>query len=189
MAENSVTDDDTRPPLDQGDPWYMGHDWSTADPRRLDEHGKRVGRLPLYCDSDRMRALLRAIEEGLYPNDAAAAAGIGRSAYFTWRDSVPVVGDAIRDAETVCKRGLLSVIRSAMPTNWQAAGWTLERRWPAEWGRRDRVKHEHEARVGVLFSPALMTESAAMLAASLEDELAAAEVAQRALPPHIAEEA
>ena len=35
---------------------------------------------------------------------------------------MPVVSDAIQDAEVVAKGKLLKVIRNAMPTNWQAAG-------------------------------------------------------------------
>jgi hypothetical protein len=42
--------------------------------------------------------------------------------------------------------------------------------------------------VGVLFKPADTTVEASMMAAALEDELAAAEGAQRCLPTHISEE-
>ena len=72
-----------------------------------------------------------------------------------------------------------------MPTQWQSAMTTLERRFPAEWGRRDRVAHHVEGLiVGMQIEPAQMSESAILIAASLEEELSAADESERlALPP------
>ena len=163
----------------------MTFDWKSLDNRRIDDRGHPVGGLPKYCDPTRMRALFTALEQGMYPSDAAVAAGIDRGTLAGWRETVPEIASAVTDAETVAKHKLLTVIRSHMPTNWQAAGWMLERRWPSEYGRRDRVHHEGTVVGAIMIKPAEMTSEAIMLAAQLEEELAAADQTRtRALPAH-----
>ena len=166
-------------------PWYHEFDWASLDQRRLDEHGHPVGVRPKYCEVERMRRLLSAIESGLYPADAAVVAGIHRDTFWEWRADVPTVANAIRDAESFAKGVLMANIRGHMQTNWQASAWMAERRWPAEYGRRDRIAHTVEGVVGLQVMPAQMSEAAILKAAELEEELSAAdELEQLALPAH-----
>jgi hypothetical protein len=169
------------PPL--GDtPWYHSFVWETLDSRRLDERGHPLGRLPKYCESLRMQALFRAIEAGHYPSDAAHQAGIDRGTLTLWRDLVPEIAAAVKDAEVVAKRRLLATVSAAGPVSWQASAWLLERRWPGEFGRRDRTTHHVEGMLvgAIQLKPSEMSGAAILLAAQLEEEMSAAE--QRALP-------
>ncbi len=181
-----VDSDADRPFLDVENPWYRGYDFAADWTPPPDALGRTNGRRPKWADNERMAALLSAVEQGLYAGDVANAAGIARSVYFEWRagGASPAVKAAIEAAETVLKRRMLRHVTDAAPTQWQAAMTLLERRFPSEWSRRDRVTHEHAGAIGLEFRPAEMNAEAALLAADLEAELAAAEQVP-ALLPHI----
>lgn len=100
------------------------------------------------------RVIIDNILLGLPYHLAAEAAGIHRSTYFRWMDegSKAETGkqkafyDKVKKAEGVCARNLsTSVMKAAKQGDWKAAMTMLERRWPADYGRRDRVdsKVEH----------------------------------------------
>ena len=46
---------------------------------------------------------------------------------------------AVRKAEAEAHARNVEIIQQAAKTQWQAAAWWLERRYPEIWGRRDRI--------------------------------------------------
>jgi hypothetical protein len=46
------------------------------------------------------------------------------------------------------KAKMVTLISAAAPTNWNAAAWLLERRWPEEFGRQ-RLETEHSGEVKI----------------------------------------
>ena len=88
-------------------------------------------------------ALFELLADGLPVTLATAAAGIGRTTFYKWLDD-PAFADRVEAAQARAVAPLLERIRSAADAGqWQAAAWILERRWPGEFGRRDRLQTEH----------------------------------------------
>ncbi len=95
-------------------------------------------------------ALVEAVELGATWEAAAACAGIGPSTLREWRsrgaaDEEPfaaLLAD-LQKAEGRAISASLQVIRQAASAGqWQAAAWLLERRYPADYGRRTAVTAE-----------------------------------------------
>jgi hypothetical protein len=90
-----------------------------------------------------------AIRAGNYMETAAVYAGIGNSTFKDWmrkgraaprggyHDFVLAVEKALADSEVRD----MALIGRAGETQWQAAAWRLERRYPDRFGRRTRVDH------------------------------------------------
>lgn len=176
---------DSDEPWHDGGDWYLEFEWSTLDRTHRRQGG---GVRPRYADGAVMNALLRHIEDGLPQQDAARLAGLHPSTFFEWKSSIPAIAEAVKAAEAKLKQRMVAHVSRAAPTNWQAAMTLLERRFPEDFGRRDRVRHEHAGQVGLQLNPALMDERSILLAAELEARLALederAADAQRLLPDH-----
>lgn len=103
---------------------------------------------PTKLTPARQKAIMRAIEQGATYEHAAAAAGIHYDTLNEWRKANPEFAEALKAAEA---RGVLACLRrieeAAKSGQWQAAAWILERRYPEEYGRRDRVNVHHEGEV------------------------------------------
>ena len=50
----------------------------------------------------------------------------------------------LSEAQQVAEERLLGRIEKASETQWQAAAWILERRWPRDWSRSAKVRTEEE---------------------------------------------
>jgi len=94
----------------------------TVNSRRTPEYLSRI------CDALRQGASLRA-----------AAASVGRSDGWLrqWRLDDPEVAEAIEIAQADWERGALAYISAN--EDWKARSWLLARRWPDEYGDRQRV--------------------------------------------------
>lgn len=177
-------DPDDLGPLSPEKPWFLSFDWESLYTPAFQADGRSSGPPPKWADSLRMKAILQAIMSGLYMADCAQAGGINRATLFEWRSTAPLlVQRALADAETLAKMRLLRFVQAAAPTQWQAAMTTLERRWPSEWSRRDRVRHEHEGQVGLAIEPMKLDHAAVMALADLEAQLSAGDELL-ALPEH-----
>ena len=119
---------------------------------------------PTLLDADRQKRLADFIAAGNDSETAALAAGVSRSAFFTWlargREerqrladkprSKPKASeqpylefvDAIEKARAEAEARLVLLVHKAAqePRTWQAAAWLLERRDPARWGRVSRTE-------------------------------------------------
>lgn len=91
--------------------------------------------------------VVEAIERGNYAEIAAQMAGIGRTTFYRWLDqgSREDIGpyrdfrDAVKEAEAKAETAVLQIIKDAMPDNWQAAAWYLERTRPGRYGKRQQI--------------------------------------------------
>lgn len=124
--------------------------------------GRRSGLTP-----ERRDEFLRHIASGTTIRDACAMAGIGEASYYRWMETGEA--DAERDRDTPYRKFRVAVeqarcearvtalqhIRDAMPKNWRAAAWYLERTQPEEWGKPDRyeIKHSGDLRTEVPKTP------------------------------------
>ncbi len=95
-----------------------------------------------------------AIELGNYMETAAAFAGVDRTHFHDWLKRgrhgiengstttftkfVEEIDKAIAKAEM----DHVEILNKASKKNWNAAGWWLERRYPARWGRKARTSGE-----------------------------------------------
>lgn len=74
---------------------------------------------------------------------AAEAAGISLQTYFEWYHNKPEfkksIDKAIDETKDRAKSIAIQAVFQAMDKNWQAAAWFLERSYPNEYGRKDRI--------------------------------------------------
>jgi hypothetical protein len=87
------------------------------------------------------------LRHGNYVETAARCAGIHRDTFYTWMkkgeegvEPYAAFNEAVHEALALGEALDLAKIEKAATTNWTAAAWRLERRFPERWGRRDRVK-------------------------------------------------
>ena len=110
-----------------------------------------AGRPTKLTDALSARIIL-TIRAGNYLETAAAVNGIGESTLHSWlekgrRGRRPYVEflESVEKARAASEAAALKVIKDAMPENWQAAAWYLERSRPDRWGKRIdlRIQREH----------------------------------------------
>jgi transposase len=123
--------------------------------RQLSKH-RRSSLTPVIHET-----IVNAVRLGMYLDDAAAIAGIGRSTLFLWlqkgqdirdsdrtdeeltqheRDVVELL-DAVEKARADATLRNIGVIQQAASDGtWQAAAWYLERTNPKKWGRHETVE-------------------------------------------------
>ena len=93
-------------------------------------------------------AICEGIRLGMTYKHAAMAAGITERTFYHWVERGKN-GDepyaqflqALSGAEAEGIRKNLDAIQGASEKDWRAAAWLLERRHPAEYGRREEVTH------------------------------------------------
>ena len=97
-----------------------------------------MGRPTKYSE-ECVQALEHALSMGATREIACRAAGICQESLTRWSRSKVGFVDRIQKAEARAAVRWLEVIDAAADEHWQAAAWKLERRYPAEYGRRQRV--------------------------------------------------
>lgn len=108
-----------------------------------------------------------AIRAGNYIETAAAHAGIHKSTLYDWmkrgareKDRVEKAGgrakvkkaeadfvafsDAVEKALADAEVRDVMIIANAATTDWKAAAWRLERKFPDKWGRKEKVQAQVE---------------------------------------------
>ena len=118
---------------------------------------------PLKLTPETQARIVEAVELGATWERAADAAGVGASTLRDWRQR----GEAgekpfaaflasVKRAEGAGVERALRVIRKAAEGGaWQASAWLLERRYPADYGRRSEVAvRASEAQAAVATSDA-----------------------------------
>ena len=76
---------------------------------------------------------------------ACDACGIGEKTYFRWCQKHPTFLTATREARARAKIKLVDIVRNAARINAKHAEWLLERSWPNEYARVERVEQVNEA--------------------------------------------
>ena len=104
-----------------------------------------IGR-PTKCTPKVIARVARILALGGTINSACRAGGIDPVSYYKWikrgeAGEEPFVNflHAIKESQAVAEEKALRVIDEAMLDSWQAAAWLLERRYPNDWGRRQRM--------------------------------------------------
>lgn len=104
---------------------------------------------PSKLTSRAMRLVVSAVARGNTRKVAAEAAGISEPTLYRWLALGAEEGatkayrefrEAIAKAEAGAVMAAVGVVRHAGRTSWQAMAWWLERRYPDEWGRKDRIE-------------------------------------------------
>ena len=96
----------------------------------------RGGRPSKYLP-DTVAAIIAAVEGGATYRHAAASVGVSERTLHDWQVRHPQFSQALKTAEaSACMAAIGTIRRAAEAGTWQAAAWYLERRYPAEYGRR-----------------------------------------------------
>ena len=96
----------------------------------------RGGR-PSKYRPDTVAAIIAAVEGGATYRHAAASVGVSERTLHDWQVRHPHFSQALKTAEaSACIAAIGTIRRAAEAGTWQAAAWYLERRYPAEYGRR-----------------------------------------------------
>jgi hypothetical protein len=104
---------------------------------------KRTGR-PAVLTPEVTESIVNALKAGAYIETAVVFAGISKSTFYRWmqRGEREKSGlhasfrDAIKKGLAFAEMRLLLFIGEAGLSQWQAAAWVLERRWPTKFARR-----------------------------------------------------
>lgn len=86
----------------------------------------------------RVSAAILALEMGCTRRAAAGAAGVTATTFYRWMEDV-AFSDAVEKAELKAEATYTAAVANAVPKNWQAAAWWLERRKFTDYARRDQV--------------------------------------------------
>lgn len=119
---------------------------------------KKTGRPSLRTEAVET-AILLALRAGKTKRESARLGGVTYTTMNEWENRFPEFADAVKNAVEVAKNDLIATIQAASqpsgksPGQWQAAAWLLERRWPTEFARTDRLE--------VTFDPRTVAEKVA----------------------------
>jgi len=86
----------------------------------------------------RIEAALNALKMGCTRRAAAGAAGVTATTFYRWLEDT-TFRDEVEKAELMAEATYTAAVANAVPTNWQAAAWWLERRKYADYARREQV--------------------------------------------------
>lgn len=111
--------------------------------------GKRRGGPVPKLTPERAKAIVDAVAAGVPRAFAAMRAGVTERCLYKWlakgrqggkRNAVYVqLVQAVQKAEADAVARNVALVQSAAKKSWQAAAWWLERRYHAEFGRKDRT--------------------------------------------------
>lgn len=100
---------------------------------------------PTKYTPERVKRFLDAVRLGAPYRLAAHYAGIDHMTFVHWRERYLDFSNQVKEAEGVAVVGWLAKIeKAANDGNWQAAAWKAERRYPDDFGRRERIEQTVE---------------------------------------------
>lgn len=101
--------------------------------------------------------ICEALESGLSGNQVRKIFEIPRGTWSTWHTTSkdqtakdPVILTFFERTQAAAERGryyALRCVREAMPDDWRAAAWYLERSDPARWQPRNKQEHHHSGQI------------------------------------------
>ena len=97
------------------------------------------------CTAELIRNAIRLKKGGANHKDIAAAVGVSEWQFSRWINNPKTPGQTqlaqeMKKAEADYKNALLAIIaKEAKERDWKAAAWLLERKYPEEYSRRERV--------------------------------------------------
>ena len=127
-----------------------------------DKQKRPMGAPPIELTPELQESVCSAIRMGVYVETAANLNGIGKTTLYKWfKDKRPkfreftnavqkaLATSEVRDIQVIDKEATGrpaeydsegNLLRPAIPVNWKAAAWRLERKHSDRWGRREQVK-------------------------------------------------
>ena len=111
---------------------------------------------PTKLTPDTQSKILEALRSGCLREDAARYAGIHPDTLSTWyragasveaEDHLREFHREVQKTERSVKIRLLGIIQQAANEDWKAGAWYLERKFPDEFGRRDRLRLDGEHKI------------------------------------------
>ncbi len=95
--------------------------------------------------------IVKRIRAGNYIKVACQAVGISQTSYFDWINKgeqgiepyAEFLG-AIKKAESEAHVHFVAIIAAQASSQWQAAAWWLERKYPGQWGKREKIEISQE---------------------------------------------
>jgi transposase len=112
---------------------------------------RRAGGRPTNLTPECHATIVKAVRQGMYVKSAVEGAGITEATYYRWlergrRGEEPFESFLIdvEQASAEATLDALGVIRKAAETDWRAAAWFLERRFPGQYGKHARSSREDE---------------------------------------------
>jgi len=132
-------------------------------------------------DLEMKAAIIKCIRAGLSYRRTCDFVGIHEDSFITWRQRgekeleeeqvsiyTELFGEVKRaESEAIIMR--LKNINDASKEHWQAAAWFLERKYPDEWGRKDRHEIEGELKVESFLNQLPPDIAAAIIKLSLQN--------------------
>lgn len=120
---------------------------------RDDSKGKKKNGRKEKISKQIIDTIVMTIRGGNYIETAAAMAGISKDTLYDWIKKADGRGGLYKEFSDAIKKALAEsevrdvlLIGEASKTQWQAAAWRLERRYPTKWGRRDFLDFKGEVR-------------------------------------------
>jgi nitrogen regulatory protein PII-like uncharacterized protein len=107
------------------------------------------GKKPAFVDEEVKGRIINAIRLGLTVEDACTFAGVSRTTYYNWVElgendpKYAAFLDELKKAIVERKVRLLQNIEKHSELNWVPSAWRLERMFPQEFGRKDRLDVKH----------------------------------------------
>lgn len=99
---------------------------------------------PSKCTAERKQRVLDALKAGNTRRAACIAAGIDQRTLERWQERYVGFAADLARAEAESEVALVGFIRNAAAQDWRAALTLLERRWPNDWGKRERIEVYHQ---------------------------------------------
>lgn len=87
-----------------------------------------------------IEAVLANLREGLTKEVACTQAGISRITFYKWCEADPDLAEEAQAAVDCSQAILIKAVTSAAFTDWRAAAWMLERRYPEHFAAKRDVE-------------------------------------------------
>ena len=107
---------------------------------------------------DLIKQIAKMVELGTPATYVAQAVDVDRTTWYKWlqrgeKDKSGIYFDlfnAVKKAEGRAIQRNVSIIQKAAINNWQAAAWWLERRYPKEFGRKEKMDVSSEDGIRII---------------------------------------
>jgi len=103
---------------------------------------RKPGR-PTKRTPENVEKILEALRVGMYKDRAALLVGIGEATLYRWLKTDTEFREAVKAAECESEFDALKRVREGA-SGWQGAGWFLERKHWALWGKRGELAPTEE---------------------------------------------
>ena len=100
---------------------------------------KPIGRPRTVMTDEAKEAIVRTVALGIWPERAAQMHGVNASTMRNERRRCPAFATALKEADAKAEASVHAKILRHMDSQWTAAAWMLERRWPQRWRKRDET--------------------------------------------------